>query len=49
MEAEASQEDEDGYGDDCEDDSQCQENDEMFEADFINDDTPARPSQAPRG
>lgn len=49
VEAEASEDEEGGYGDDCDDDSQQLEDEEIFEPDFINDVTPARSSQAPRG
>ena len=46
MEAEASQDEEDDQSDG---DSQHQETDDMFEADFVNDTTPGRGSQIPRG
>lgn len=49
LEAEASGDEEEGYDDDCEGDSQQLEDDEMFDTDLIDDTTPARGSQAPRG
>lgn len=46
VEAEASQYEEDDFTGDEE--SQCDDPADLFEADFINDTTPARSSQAPR-